>query len=177
MKPAAHVLNLLAEVLDYPRADLRTKAAALAEALQDRDAAGAGALGRFERYVAARSHAEMEELYTRSFDMNVGNPLYVGYHLYGDTYKRGEMMSALQGAYARHALEDSELPDHLCRILRWLACRPDAAECGPILNDYVLPAVRKVADSFGDEDNVYNMVIGAAARAVARSAVNGGTHR
>ncbi len=176
MDTHAEVLSLLADALDYPRADLPAKAAALAGLLEREDAAAAGAIARFERFVAGKSLAQMEELYTQSFDMNPGSPLYVGYHLFGETYRRGEMMSTLQGAYARHALDTrAELPDHLCQILRWLA-RADA-ESAPIVKEYVLPAVQKVADSFSDDANIYNLVIGAAARAVAQTALPGGPDR
>ncbi len=174
----AEVLTLLADALDYPRADLPAKAAALAGMLEREDAATAGALARFERFVAGKSLAQMEELYTQSFDMNPASPLYVGYHLFGETYRRGEMMSALQGAYSRHALEASaEVPDHLCRILRWLARAAGDPECAPILEEYVLPAVQKAADSVRDDANIYNLVIGAAARAVTQTALPGGTDR
>lgn len=178
MGKRSEVLNLLAQALDYPRADLPAKAAALAGLLEREDAVAAGALARFERFVAGKSLAQMEELYTQSFDMNPGSPLYVGYHLFGETYRRGEMMSALQGAYARHALDThAELPDHLCQILRWLAHAADDADCAPLMKEYVLPAVQKVADSFRDDANIYNLVIGAAARAVAQTAQTGGPDR
>jgi nitrate reductase delta subunit len=175
MSHRAEVLNLLADALDYPRPDLPARAAALADLLRTEDPDAAGAVADFERQIARQPLAQLEELYTKTFDMNPGCPLYVGYHLYGDTYKRGEMMSELQGAYRRHDLATAvELPDHLCQILRWLARAGDDPAHLPLLREHVLPAVQKVAQNFGRDSGLYSLVIGAAARAVAQSAPTGG---
>lgn len=175
MADRSEVLNLLADALDYPRPDLSSKAAALADMLRAQDPDAAGAVANFEREVAGQPLAQMEELYTRTFDMNPGCPLYVGYHLYGDTYKRGMMMSELQGEYRRHDLDTAaELPDHLCQILRWLARAGDDPRCQPLLREHVVPAVQKVAQDLSRNAGVYSLVIGAAARAVVQSAAPGG---
>jgi len=174
MPARAEVLKLFADTLDYPHADLPDKAAALADLLRETDPEAAGAVASFGREVAGLPLAQVEELYTRTFDLNPGCLLYVGYHLYGDTYKRGEMMSELQGAYRSHDIAPAELPDHLCQILRWLARAGDDPRRLPLLREHVLPAVQRVAQNVRNESGAYNLVIGAAARAVAQSAAPGG---
>ena len=175
MQPRSEVLNLFADALDYPRPDLPAKAAVLAELLRADDPDAAGVVASFGREVAGRSLAQMEELYTRTFDLNPSCPLYVGYQLYGDTYKRGEMMSELQGEYRRHDLAAAaELPDHLCQILRWLARAGDDPARLVLLRAHVLPAVQKVAQNPDQGSGPYGLVIAAAARAVAQAAASGG---
>lgn len=176
MTTRAEVLDLFAAALDYPRPDLPAKAAALAALLRDDDPEAAGDLADFGRRASDEPLARLEEVYIRTFDMNPGCPLYVGYHLYGETYKRGAMMSELQGAYARHGLATAaELPDHLCQILRWLAREGDDPRRLDLLRTHVVPAVQKVAQHHCGNAGPYSPVIRAAARAIEQSAVPEGT--
>ncbi len=93
---------------------------------------------------------ELEELYTQIFDLNPVCTLEVGWHLYGEQYERGRflvrtrdlLMSVGQG-------EAGELPDFLPTLL--LALPRLEAERAVGLAAYLVPALRKMCDAFGDE--------------------------
>ncbi len=75
----------------------------------------------FYQVVAQKSLYELQELYTRSFDVQSITTLDVGYVLFGDDYKRGELLVNLRREHTK-ANNDchTELADHLPVILRLL---------------------------------------------------------
>ncbi len=62
---------------------------------------------------------KLQELYTKSFEVQAVTSLEVGYVLYGDDYTRGRILANLS---AEHRAVDNdcggELPDHLANLLR-----------------------------------------------------------
>jgi nitrate reductase delta subunit len=94
------------------------------------------ALEAFLLEVRALSLAEWEELYTRTWDLDPVVAPYVGFQVWGEDYRRGSFMSALHRAYEAADLEpESELPDHLLPLLRYL--------------DQVEPPLPEVSEHFG----------------------------
>ena len=64
---------------------------------------------------------ELEELYTRTFDINPVCSLEVGWHLFGEDYNRGAFLVRMRGLLREHGIEEgAELPDHLESVLRVL---------------------------------------------------------
>lgn len=105
---------------------------------------------------------EMEELYTRTFDIQAVCPLDVGYVLFGEDYKRGHFlvkMRELHEAYGNDC--GTELADHLPNILRLLPLMPDPGEAGEFVNRLLLPAVEKMLEGFSDHGNLYAGVLAA----------------
>ena len=117
----------------------------------------------FEKFATAieqQSLGRMQELYTTTFDMQPVCYPYVGFHLYGESYKRGAFMAQLNEAY--HALgysAEQELPDHLSVILRFLGFDSENRHsdfCQALISDGVLPALEKMLKVFGEEsENPY----------------------
>ncbi len=125
-------------------------------------AQAAALLTEFCSFVEQASPARLEELYTGTFDLQAVCYPYVGYHLFGDSYKRGMFMAQLNAGYRERGFSaGNELPDHVAVILRFLASGPGGR---------VQPgAARRRADpgrwtrwlkAFGDQsDNPYAGVI------------------
>ena len=87
---------------------------------------------------------QLEELYTRTFDLNPVCTPEVGWHIYGEQYRRGRFL-----VQARELLkivgvdERGELPDHLMSLL---------PAGGPTGTGRLGPACRNVPRSRGRQD-------------------------
>ena len=102
---------------------------------------------------------DMEELYTRTFDINPVSNLEVGWHLYGEQYERGAFLVNMRGMLRSHGVaESAELPDHLTHVLRLLG-RMSENEAHEFSGRYVLPAVNKMLEGFKDKGNPYEHVL------------------
>lgn len=146
--------DLFADLLSYPGPNLLSQAAACLETLRVLHPQAADALGNFHQAMQPRTLEQNEELYTLTFDMQPVCYPYVGYHLFGETYKRGAFMAQLNEAY--HAFgyfPECELPDHIPTILRFLGL--DSANrrgdfCQTLLSEGVVPALDKMRATFSE---------------------------
>jgi nitrate reductase assembly molybdenum cofactor insertion protein NarJ len=95
---------------------------------------------------------EMQEVFTRSFDVQAITTLSVGYVMFGDDYKRGQLLVNL-GREHRDAGVDCgrELADHLPNVLRLLARWPDQELAAELVEEIVRPAVANMIVEFGPE--------------------------
>jgi nitrate reductase delta subunit len=86
---------------------------------------------------------------------------YVGYHLFGESYKRGAFLARLNEGYRAHGFSaKKEQPDHVPVILRFLALGEKGDFSEALLREGLIPALDKMADTFGDNGgNPYGEVI------------------
>lgn len=62
---------------------------------------------------------DLQELHTRTFDVQSITTLDIGYVLFGDDYKRGELLSNLNREHVNAGIDcRGELADHLSNVLR-----------------------------------------------------------
>lgn len=114
--------DLFADLLEYPNSTTLQQASPSIEQLRESDTEAARFFEAFQRGMEERTLQQMEELYTRVFDMQPLCYPYVGYHLFGESYKRGAFMAQLNEAYRLCNFPvDKELPDHISVVLRFLA--------------------------------------------------------
>ncbi len=79
----------------------------------------------FIQKIGALSLSEQEELFTRTLDLSPLTAPYVGYQIWGESYKRGEFMSLISQEMRANQIDlEGELPDHLLPVLRYLAVVP-----------------------------------------------------
>ena len=106
----------------------------------------------FRSFVAHSEFTELEELFTRTFDMNPLTCLEVGWHLYGEDYKRGEFLVKMRQALAQYDLPESEeLPDHMSHCLQLLAFM-EPHEAPVLAEGYLLPALKKILKGLKPEN-------------------------
>jgi nitrate reductase delta subunit len=141
----------LAHLLHYPQEDCRRHLEQLSSALTVRQEVEEK-LEPFRSFVAGRPFTEWEELFTRTFDMNPPSCLEVGWHLYGEDYKRGEFLVNMRQALAQyHLTESEELPDHMSHCLQLLA-RMEPEEAPLFVDKYLLPALEKILKGLKPEN-------------------------
>ncbi|MEO6486917.1 MAG: molecular chaperone TorD family protein [Thermoanaerobaculia bacterium] len=115
---------------------------------------------------AAADADGMEELYTRTFDLNPVATLEVGWHLWGEQYERGRFLANLRGAQEVLGIEaGTELPDHLTVLLPMLAKMP-ASNRDQLVREKLLPALEKIEKPLEESGNPYRHLIKAARAAL-----------
>ena len=99
-------------------------------------------------------------MYTGTFDLDAACHPYIGYHLFGETYKRSIFLVELKQRYAAEGFvfSDSELPDHLAVILHFLATTRDEIQAQEIARDALLPVLdrmtgRAKSEGFDEDEN------------------------
>lgn len=150
------LFHLFAEILAYPGPGLLAavrECEALATAL---DPALPAVLQPFRDFVAETPLPRLEEVYTGTFDLDATYYPYVGYHLFGESYKRSLFLLKLKEAYRALRIGiGSELPDHVAPVLRYLAVCDDSEVSRELRTVALLPALDRMtgrAKSAGYDD-------------------------
>jgi len=147
------VHSLIADSLSYPTYEsLETLKIGFAE---QKDNPAKGSLEKFINHIDHCSLGEWEELHTRTLDLNPPGAPYVGYHIWGDSYKRGRFMAQFNRALQERGIDrDGELPDHLVPILRYLEEEPEPM---PLLLEILPRALSKMRKALRETepDNPY----------------------
>lgn len=113
--------------------------------------------------------AAVQDLFTTSFDLGPSLVPYLGYHMHGESYRRGALMARLRAIYQRYEIdEEGELPDHLGPILRLLSVAGADEELDELVKVELKPGLDKLiaASAKDDGDNPYRSLLQAAARAM-----------
>ncbi len=129
--------------------------------MQDRFPEAHRALREFACAMGLLSPTELEELYTRTFDINPSASLEVGWHLYGEQYERGSFLVLMRQQLRVYGVEEgSELPDHLTHVLRLFARMDDETRAG-MLDNSLLRAFDVIFEKWGDAENPYKRCLDA----------------
>ncbi len=152
-------LDCLASILGYPESDIhdtvRTAQTLFASTCNEM----VEGLASFGNVIADQPYQDIEELYTRTFDMDPACALEIGWHVFGESYDRGMMLVWMRGQLREYGIEEKrELPDHLTHALRVLA-RMDEEQQGEFSRLCLLLAVRKVRSGLKSKDCPYTPVI------------------
>lgn len=152
--------RLFAYILEYPSSDLRGRVEECAELLSTVNHQAEHRLRKFQSLVQDTTSSRLEEVYTGTFDLQVVCYPYVGYQLFGESYKRGAFMVGLKEQYRQCGFsEGKELPDHLAVLLRFLAILDDAEASQEISTMCLMPSLDKMALAFKDKDQPYGEVV------------------
>jgi nitrate reductase delta subunit len=129
--PMPHTLRVLARLLNYPDAELRTHLDDMRAALHAEAALTAPRLAEIDALIAHLSHSpplEVEAQYVELFDRGRATALHLFEHVHGDSRERGPAMVDLAQTYAQAGLllQPGELPDHLGVALEYASTQPSA---------------------------------------------------
>ena len=152
--------DLFADLLQYPTLATSLKARHCYELLQHFQPDVASLLESFYQATEQRSLEQMQELYTVTFDMQPVCYPYLGYQLFGESYKRGAFMAQLNEAYHVAGFSaEQELPDHIAVALRFIGLDSDNRQsdfCQSLLNEGLIPALEKMLKTFAERsENPY----------------------
>jgi nitrate reductase delta subunit len=157
--PPPSPVQLFAELLDYPDPFTPARAAAAAQGAMQAGHPSQDGLELFAVWAAGASLPQLEEAYTRAFDLNPATTLEVGWHLFGDTYKRGQFLAYLKRELRERGVDSgNRLPDHLAVLLRLGQTLPAEDALG-LSVDCLLPAIDLVQPALGD--NPYGALLAA----------------
>ena len=159
-------LESLAALLQYPKEDYQRLVEVCRLSIVEEDIAatqdGPGVGGHFLAFadgVRPLTATELEELYTRTFDLNPTCALDIGWHLYGEQYARGTFLVTLRDALRNHGIEENtELPDHLPSVLRLLA-RSKEQDAVDLAERSLRPAIAKMLTAFPDGQNPFSSLL------------------
>ena len=166
MRPAADLLDALAELFEYPRDGHAARARELAGRAAAGLPAAAADLEPLARFAETHPLGECEELYVRTFDANAERALEVGWQVFGEQYERGAFLVQLRGRLRELGIpETTELPDHLTQVLRLLG-RAGEDDARTLVGRAVAPSLRRVRENL-DEANPYRGALDAVAMALA----------
>jgi len=152
-KELAGLAGAFAAVLTYPllppAGDVRAAAKATGEWSSEAEAL----LDAFAALAETTELGELQEAYTRTFDLDTlarAQPTcypYVGHYLFEESHKRGAFIVELRHRFRAAGFEPDggELADHLVVLLSFLAVCDDEELAGELLDDAILPALARIS--------------------------------
>lgn len=159
MSHVPKLLNALGRLLSYPNESTVQTAELLFVVLKGELDEAAQDAARFGAYVEQHDLAEVEEAFTRTFDVNPMSALEVGWHLFGEEYARGMFLVRMREELRKYAIPESvELPDHLSHVLAIISAMPEE-EAKRFVRACVQPAVEKMKQALTEKETPYRNVI------------------
>ncbi len=140
---------LLADLFEYPKEGYVETVKSIEAYLYKNYPEASETLSSFSKYIFQMSLKDIQELYSRSFDVQAATTLDVGYVMFGDDYKRGELLVNLNREH--RDVENncgSELPDHLPNILKLISKLKDEALVLELVREMIGPALLKMVSDF-----------------------------
>lgn len=162
MEATRDLYRTLANVLVYPHNGSMADAEQLLAVTADGEGfADIHAAARFFRdNLATKGLQALQELYTATFDLDPVCSPYIGYHLFGEAYKRGALMSRLKEVFREHDLDPGdELPDHIAWVLRYMAATADEVEYRDANIYLLIPALERMTKVFQEVPNPYAQIL------------------
>jgi len=153
--PTTELFDHLADLFVYPVAGFRTRFDQALDCLEAEDVAAAEKLAPLAQKVGDVSEEDLEELYTRTFDINPSCTLEIGWQLFGEDYNRGSFLVHMRELMRELGVEEgTELPDHVMHVLPVLG-RLDPEEAVGFSHRFLQPALDKMLEAFADPENPY----------------------
>ena len=144
--------NLFAEVFTYPTTTYPHRVKTLQEFLDVKYSKASKELRNFTDVMINLSLSALEELYTRSFDVQAITTIDLGYVLFGEDYKRGALLVNLNREHKEAGNDcQKELSDHLPNILRLLPKMQDKLLRAELIEKILSPSLEKIICEFDPE--------------------------
>lgn len=149
-------LDELAACLEYPEATTAARARRAADSLASFHPEVAAALWNLAVFLERAACGEAEERYTTLFDVNPVCTLHVGYHLFGESYARGELLAGLAGELRKADVSmNGDLPDFVPVLLRLLG-RLALDDARMLREAALLPGLRKIAEALAASNDPWS---------------------
>ena len=146
--------NIFADIFTYPSSEYKQKAELITTNVctENSDIKFAK---EFNNQISDLSVSNIEELFTKTFDMNPDSCLDLGWHLFGEGYDRGDFLAKIRGRLRENNItEKIELPDHLSHLLQLLSVQENNQGDELVLKT-IYPALLKIKPAI-DEKNLFS---------------------
>ena len=141
--------HMIADLFDYPGSDYYDKVAEVIELIKPNYPEATLELEKFYKNLPRGDQYAMSDLYSRTFDMQAFTCLDVGYMVFGEDYKRGELLANLSGEFRKIDLDyGTEMPDHLSNFLRLISKLEDDVLRVQLVENLLAPAVMAMRKDF-----------------------------
>jgi len=138
----------LAELFDFPAPEFAARGRALLDFLWERYPDAAVEVKQFLDAIP-ETILDLQELHTRTFDVQSLTTLDVGYVLFGDDYKRGAVLSNLTREHLQGGNDcRGELADHLPNMLRLIPKLQDQNLLDEMVRELLVPALMLMIREF-----------------------------
>jgi len=153
-KTSNNIYELFASALSYPNEKVLHDLEQLHNLLNKNYPEAFETISEFFEFIKTAQLQDWEEIYTRTFDVQAITTLDVGYVLFGDDYKRGELLVNLNKEHSKANNNCStELADHLPNLLRLITKTDDEEFNNELIYLIIKPALRKIISEF-EEINI-----------------------
>jgi nitrate reductase assembly molybdenum cofactor insertion protein NarJ len=140
--------ELLSKLFEYPDSSYKQSIVDIADNIKEKYPLASKELMELHSKLPNDIY-KLQELYTKSFEVQAITSLEIGYVLYGDDYTRGEILANLSAEQKRVGNScDMELPDHLSNILRLISRLEDRELLDDLVTLMVAPAVENMIKEF-----------------------------
>lgn len=157
--PDDKLYDSLGRLFEYPNKEYSSSVNQCVETLRKANSPGLRSIERFHKFVQKTSTNDLQELFTRTFEINPLCALEVGWQLFGERYERGTFIVKMRQTLRDLDLQESnELPDHLTHILQTLGRLQDE-ESSDFASLFVLPALDKMIAALPDKEHPYRSVL------------------
>ena len=144
--------HVLAGLLEYPDADYPQTVRQIKDILDSNYPMAAVELDEFLQRLPVDNLLTMQELFTRSFDVQAIATLDIGYVLFGDDYKRGELLANLNQEHHKASNDcGTELADYLPNILRLMSILEDEELVRDLAYAIIAPALLEMIGEFNPD--------------------------
>jgi nitrate reductase delta subunit len=154
------IYDALADLLEYPDAGWHQSLDAIWERLASECPGALEPLLEFSRDLGDLELTALQERYTQTFDLNPVCTLDIGYHLFGENYKRGIFLANLRETEMPFQLEQAgQLPDYLPVLLRLLDKLEDLDLRQALISDCLVPALGKMIETLRQARSPYGGLV------------------
>lgn len=152
-----HPYEILAMMMRYPADSYRKTFLHDTPSLTKQFPEEAKHLQNFIKHIEDSTTEELQELYTRTFDVQAICFLDIGYVLFGEDYKRGMFLVHMKREQAKAENDcGTEMPDHLPNVLGLLTKLKDKELAQEFTVTFFIPALEKMLTGFKEKGNVYS---------------------
>ncbi len=136
-----------ADMFDYPtdQSNLIEIVEEVIQGLKDVNPVASKELVYFYNYVKDVSIEILEESYTGIFEINPTIAPYIGYHIFGESYKRSIFLMELKKRFKEFDFSSGkELVDHISVVLRFFATHINAQLTKDLMSDALIPMLDRI---------------------------------
>lgn len=155
MKQLDNYLLIFSKIFSYPKVNWIKDVESFREVLKNEGSDLFIEIDDFYNEVKDKTLMELQENYTKTFDLSALACLDVGFVLFGEDYKRGAFLVEMQKLQRESEVDcGSELPDHLVNVLKLLSKIKDLETRLELIEKIVLPMMTKTQQILNSTKNI-----------------------